>query len=292
LRRVFDRLLVWLCAFDVVASIAYFSGSWTIPKSPPTALVDAVGGEEFWNEMYPQAIGNVGTCTAQGFFALFGTWSTVLFTGCISVSFVLQVRYQFSEEQMKIPEKCFIGISLIIPIIGGIVAVIYNGMNPAMHQSCWIAPKPFQCVCNWPGLPESYAMEDYCGTTDYKDAYNVLLAFYGTLILTLIVIISSMVCLFWTVRTQELRTARWSEAARSGKVQKLVFIRTMLYTGAFLLVWIPTFISRFVAPGSSMYIQNIFIPLQGFLNVFIYANFKKHVVEERRKITTLSRVIF
>merc|ERR1712232_280882 len=81
LHGVFDRLLLYLCISDVVFSTAYFFGSWSIPKSPPTALVEAVGGEEFWNEMYPHAIGNVGTCTAQGFFCNVGMWSSLLSTG-------------------------------------------------------------------------------------------------------------------------------------------------------------------------------------------------------------------
>merc|ERR1712032_1525910 len=123
---------------------------WSIPKSPPNTLVNAVGGEEFWNEMFPHAIGNVGTCRAQGFFLVVGGWISVFLTGFIAVSFVLQVKYQFTEEQMKIPEKCFIGISLIIPIVGAIIALFYNCVNPLTQQFCYVAQKPFMCVC--PGL--------------------------------------------------------------------------------------------------------------------------------------------
>ena len=48
-----------------------------------------------------------------------------------------------------------------------------------------------------------------------------------------------------------------------------------MYIGAFLLVWLPYIIIMFLykyQPIHARFVVSIFLPLQGVLNVFIYAN--------------------
>ena len=94
--------------------------------------------------------------------------------------------------------------------------------------------------------------------------------------------------MFWSVRTKELRAAKWSVtgtgAASNGRDQKRAFVKGMLYIGASLLIWIPSLLNVFLWkywPIALHYIICFFFPLQGVLNVLIYSDlfntFKKGV---------------
>jgi len=97
--------------------------------------------------------------------------------------------------------------------------------------------------------------------------------------------------LFWSVRTQELRAAQWSQAAANGRDQKRVFIKSALYIIAFLVTWAPAAIAYFINFGyAEQYLLVFTFPLQGFLNFLIYSNFLRQVKEGTAYIarTTMS----
>ena len=92
--------------------------------------------------------------------------------------------------------------------------------------------------------------------------------------MVLVIIVTCMGMLFWSVRTQELRTARWSTTP-NGQYQKRVFARGMKYIGAFLVMYIPSIFAFFwfeSNPSVAHYLLNFALPLQGVLNVLIYTN--------------------
>ena len=64
--------------------------------------------------------------------------------------------------------------------------------------------------------------------------------------LTFLIITTCTMMVFWSVRTQELRAAKLSSAAASGRDQKRVFVKCLLYIGAFVFVWIPVTLIHFV----------------------------------------------
>ena len=107
LGRTFNRLLLCLCVSDFISSVAFVLGSWyvcfiikagtqgrsvlfffnekcilivifvalsrSIPAIPPVGFEAVVRTPGLWNHMFPYAVGNTGTCTAQGFFVYLGT---------------------------------------------------------------------------------------------------------------------------------------------------------------------------------------------------------------------------
>merc|ERR1712224_103991 len=78
----------------------------------------------------------------------------------------------------------------------------------------------------------------------------------------------------------------WSEVASRGRDQKRVFIKSMLFIGAFLVAWIPCII------GGALDLQIvlcIFAPLQGVLNVLIYSNLLNVFKEEAKERTASIR---
>merc|ERR1712224_785321 len=56
-------------------------------------------------------------------------------------------------------------------------------------------------------------------------------------------------------------------------MQKRVFLKSVCYIGAFLVVWIPATITPIVAPKYSPYTYSFFLPLQGALNAIIYSDY-------------------
>merc|ERR1712146_64897 len=53
---------------------------------------------------------------------------------------------------------------------------------------------------------------------------------------------------------------------------KKVFIKSMLYIGAFLIIWVPALVTSFTLPKYSGYFGSILWPLQGVLNALIYSD--------------------
>ena len=96
------------------SSLSPFSTYRSIPANAPVGLEDVWGGPGIWDKLYPQASGNTGTCTTQGFFLYLGQCASVLFTGSIAISFLLQVKYQFREKQMRLTEKVLFGVSTLL----------------------------------------------------------------------------------------------------------------------------------------------------------------------------------
>jgi len=263
LNRTFDRLLLGLCVADCISSIAFFLGSWMIPAEPPT------GYEDIWNVMYPHASGTIGTCAAQGFFVTIGWMSGWLLTSSIAISFLLQVRYKFPEQRMRVAEYFFFGISVLYPIVGSVCIFVDKGFNPHVLGYCTISPQ---------------VSIDGVVTRGKRSSLYLLVFGLSPVFLTLVVIPVCMGMLFCFVRRQESRAARYSiagtGAASTGRRQKRVFIKSMLYMGAGLPACIICLIISLDSFGVIQvnyrilsYVTVSILPLQGVLNVLIYSNF-------------------
>ena len=269
-----------------------------VPANPPAGYEEATGVPGDWNYMFPQALGNIGTCTAQGFFLYMGVCASVLFTGSIAVSFLLQIKFQFSDRQMRVSERYFFGINTAIPLLAAVLILIDRGFNPIAKGFCYVFTSPMICLKMFKGpavgTSQEVTIQNYCDDEaeirgKHSELYSVVL-FFGPVLVVLLIIVVSMGMLFWTVRTQELRTAQWS-AARAGRHQKRVFVQGMLYVSAYLAVWIPYIVGLALYdsnPVAVHYVGSFVLPLQGVLNMLIYSNmfslFKEDAANVSRSI--------
>jgi len=153
-----------------------------------------------------------------------------------------------------------------------------HGFNAVRSGFCFIAPDPF--ICSNPALLENDGIREFCenDATELRgqNTRTWYVWFCTTPILfTFGTIIVCMGMLFWSVRTQEQRVARWSTSAANGRHQKRVFIKSLLYVTAFMIVWLPNNLQQYVNfPRAFLhYIGPVFLPLQGILNVLIYSDF-------------------
>mmetsp|Transcript_32660 Transcript_32660/g.36535 ORF Transcript_32660/g.36535 Transcript_32660/m.36535 type:complete len:433 (+) Transcript_32660:82-1380(+) len=294
LHRSFDRLLLCLCVSDCISSIMFFLASWSIPANAPVGLEDVWGGPGIWDKIYPHASGNTGTCTTQGFFLYIGQSSSVMFTGSIAISFLLQVKYQFREKQMRLAEKVLFGVSTGFPLLTAIIILANRGFNPNLSGVCHIATSPYICGDESDiYLSQRPRLESYCAINniDIRGKHTMTYIYLFAVSPLVVVLLISIICmgtLFWSVRTQELRAAKFSSAAAAGRDQKQVFIKSMVYIGVFLFVWVPTIIvtlGDFTNSTDSIVLSS-FLPLQGVLNVLVYAKLGNVINEKSRSIVS------
>jgi len=93
--------------------------------------------------------------------------------------------------------------------------------------------------------------------------------------LNFIIIVVSMVILFYTVRRTEKRAAKWSHTAAQGNAQKKVIYKAILLMGVFILVYSPSFSSFWLElyfPQVYSLVLALTIPCQGFFNALIYSD--------------------
>lgn len=278
LKRTYDRMLLCLCVADLISSLSLFFGSWAVPKNPPPGFEEVYGGPGYWDEMHPTAVGNKFTCGLQGYTLLIGSVSSILFTASIAISFLLQVRFQFREKQMRVAEYIFLGVSTVYPFVASIFVFADRGFNAVRSGFCFIAPDPF--ICSNPALLENDGIREFCENDDTELRGQNTRTWYvwfctTPILFTFGTIIVCMGMLFWSVRTQEQRVARWSTSAANGRHTKRVFIKSLLYVTAFMIVWLPNNLQQYVNfPRAFLhYIGPVFLPLQGILNVLIYSDF-------------------
>lgn len=126
-RTVFSRIMVGMSFSDIVASICFFLSTWPVPAG-------TVG-----------AIGTTQTCTAHGFFGQAAYLCTPLYNGVLALYYLLVIRYQWKEEQLKRVELFLHAVPLTLALgiaVTGLVLDLYNFAN----FICWIAPLPWGCL--------------------------------------------------------------------------------------------------------------------------------------------------
>jgi len=140
-----------------------------------------------------------------------------------------------------------LAVSTLIPLGLSVFALVESGYYPSSGRGICFAT-------SWYGIFIGYACHA----------------------VVLLIVIVCLGMLFWSVRTQELRAAKWSitgtGAASSSRKQKRIFVKSMLYIGAFLIAFVPPAITIFAAPKFTGYVDSVFFPLQGVFNVLIYSD--------------------
>lgn len=127
LERVYNRLLCSMAVLDIMESIWNFASTWPIPKQS--------------NPSVAFASGNNGICNVQGFFLQLGLMIPVL-NACLSLYYLLVIRYSWSEEKIRREiEPWFYAVSIIIGL-GTSVAGIFLNLYHSSGLWCWIAKPP------------------------------------------------------------------------------------------------------------------------------------------------------
>jgi len=245
---------------DILSSICTVLGRIPAPKDAP--------------QYY--GIGTTKTCSAQGFVYM-SIISTVVYNSALAVYFLLVVRYQWKEVDIKKAERLMHILAIGIWLISGITCLALNLFNPD-YFICFIGTLPTNCMTD---------CERGFNPTAFRWGF-----FYGPVWVMIIAVTTIMGLVYHTVLTQERRMDRFEfrsstmtessgspairEAVRR-KYSKKVAIQGMWYLVPFYLTWIfPMLIHALSTQNVDINykilldIMAFFMPLQGFMNLCVY----------------------
>ena len=255
--KVHNRLLVVISLVNVAYSAALIAGSMPIPKDSV-----CVRG----------AMGNKITCTIQGYIVILGISVPSAYTATLCAYYVAVIRYNAHERTLKKFEPLMHFLSLM----------------PGLFFSTFLLIK------DWFGSSVSYCgleLSNDC-KLDPNPACNMRHWFFKVFVLYLLIlfgiVISSMTCIYCTVRERQstmirynfgsLRDARGRERSSIRRLSNRVSetaTQALLFVVAFLLSILPIVCAvYFKAKGRLnpfvLFLLAIFQPLQGLWILIIF----------------------
>ena len=220
----------------------------------------------------PGAVGNVASCTLQGFLSYTPGFASSLFNVSLALCYLLMVRYEFSDERLRNLEKYFlylpIGLSLIIAI-SALPFQVYNFGG----QSCALNYSPL--FCDRDDSPVD------CQRGELHTYW--LLTYSAGIFLSAVSIITSMVLMFMTILQRERSGDRFrftapaaaSSPARGRPRRDLTNTmrnQGLWYSGAYLFSFAPLVLKELIPNDASwlQFLATTTINVLGFTNAVIY----------------------
>ena len=107
-KSIYHRIMVGLSTMDILSSVFFFVlGSWSMPK-----------GSWLW------AAGNIITCDIASFLGGMGYMGSPLYNCSLVTYYLLQIKYNWSDQRIKVIEKWFHIVPWLITIsLSGLIAV-------------------------------------------------------------------------------------------------------------------------------------------------------------------------
>ena len=155
-----------------------------------------------------------------------GNLGSALFTGFISIQYVLTVRYNWPESRMRRVEVLFFGIGIFVPLALSSTLLLMGAFQPKNFGTCWVGSDPYFCRDSNVGWCKQHKK----GWVDRFPLVRLLVS-QVWMALVLLTIIVSMTLLYLTVRSQERRAARWSSFAHEGRSRRAVVQLAACYLG-------------------------------------------------------------
>lgn len=263
--KTYHRLLLAMSLSDAIGSFSYFLSTWPIPQVGPGGVGGWSGACEGCSPYHYAAVGNRGTCTAQGWGIQMGTICTAAYNVVLAMHYLLTIRWNFGELRLKRWEPVMLGAP---PLIG-------------LGMSLPLIPLDYYNDTNlWCWIKASWEYDDAVQRT-----YNARWFFaYAPLWAFIAFITLAQAYLWYTVRNIERRSMRYrrfgAASARDRSSQsRSVANQAALYVLGFYATNLPyTVIAatrRFYNPHTAdgflaLLAVVTFAPLQGFWNLFVY----------------------
>ena len=239
----------------MLTSIGFFCTTWPVPKGTP-----GIYG----------AVGNQGTCSAQGFISQFSL-STVMYNASLSLYYVFVIVKKMKDDRIRRVEPFFHATAIGLGLTTAISGVALKLFNP-VGWNCWLSSAPMGCT-------QSYASPD--GTTNCIRGDNSSLYRWGFYYAPLWFAIACETYLMYQVYTyvkvQEQKIERYT---RDSSVARMVRTKrtsrqALAYVGASYATWFfPTVFQIIVVVHKPLYplllITAMFIPIQGMLNLVVF----------------------
>mmetsp|Transcript_2489 Transcript_2489/g.2703 ORF Transcript_2489/g.2703 Transcript_2489/m.2703 type:complete len:357 (+) Transcript_2489:87-1157(+) len=236
LTRSNHRLMLVLSVVDVLHSAVYAATTLASPRD-----------SEFYG-----AMGNMGTCNAQGFFGVLA-YAIPMYNTCLSLYFLLTIRYRMRLSTFSTKIEPFMHtLSTMVPLTLAIVSVSTSSIEPVSNV----------CFVNFEAPTIASKV--------------ILLVVGGILALCFLINLSCMITISRLVIKRSNKARRYSYSAtqkeRRVTEKKAIIVQSLFYTGAFFITFIfpalVLFLSKRHYPLEAL--TEIFYPLQGFWNFILY----------------------
>lgn len=253
--KTYNRIIFGMSVCDMLTSVGFFCTTWPVPKGTP-----GIYG----------ALGNQGTCSAQGFISQFSL-STVMYNASLSLYYMFVIVKKMKDDKIVRIEPLFHTVAIGLGLSTAIAGVALKLFNP-VGWNCWLSSAPLGCT-------QSYASPD--GTTNCIRGDNSSLYRWGFYYAPLWFAIACETYLMYRVyayvKVQEQKIERYT---RDSSVARMVRTKrtsrqALAYLGASYATWFfPTIFQIVVVVHRPLFplllITAMFIPIQGILNLIVF----------------------
>ena len=261
----YNRLLVGLCTFDIIASICHAFSTLPIPRGSP----------DHW-----LALGDKATCSIQGTLMVFAQVGTPFYNVGLCIYFLCVVKYNMTDERFRKLWEAFLhAFPILYGLITSIGTFIAGYINPSFAM-CYI-----------------YSSTD--DPKEIKNAQRLMWIINGVPVTLIFILINAiMASILYTVYRQERTMERYRFQVTSGIVQSTrnsirrsseissrsrrrldaVKSRAICFFAAYMITFLPTLVFQSLAsrdeeggfsnvPFAISIAARTFLPLQGVFNL-------------------------
>lgn len=254
-KRMHNHLLICLSAFDIVYSLGWSLSTLPVPRD---------------SKCTSGAFGNHGTCALQGLMLNFGI-AVPHYNVVLCLYFVAVIRYNVSDATLKKfePYMHVFGVATCV------LSSIYFLATDRFHSRqgfCWVEDK-----CRY---SDESCREEWEQSKDVSRLSAFIYVLYTSLLFLIVVL--SMLLLFWTVWDQERTMSRYQfgNSRRSSQIrsdtsdtakQATLYVLGFLVSHSMAIVICIMDLSGYTKQNSVMGIlMSICQPLQGFMNFLTF----------------------
>jgi len=282
----YHRVMLGLSTSDFLSSVfVNFLSTWPMPRG-----------------YMKYAVGTVGTCDAVGFLCVLTFLSTPFYNCSLATYFLVQLKYNWSDQRIKAIEKWFHIIPWSVGLAFSIPGLVMKAYGPA-SLVCTIAYPVYPFGCD---SPES-STECQRGLSPRQ-----VLIFFGIAVVIMFLcicyVLLIMFMVYRAVRDIENRAAQYSIAQYRPRQSsnnnnsnshnsrsRRIMVQGILYSVILFVVHLPLSIAIFYEFSSggrpdddTRYVLEIlsftFFPAQGFFNVLVYLipTFQRIIARQQR----------
>ena len=138
--RSYHRLVFCMSINDIITTFVLWLSTWPVPDEFPT----------FGSK------GTNATCQATAFLRESATRSSVMYSACLAIYFLLVIKYRWTETRLKKAELTMHVVNNVVGWGMGIAGFPLTMYNPFI-LACSIQPSPLGCTQSWKATPENPA---------------------------------------------------------------------------------------------------------------------------------------
>ena len=288
LSRVYHRLLAAMSIVSILMSFVLIPSTLMVPDHdvgrPDVIVVDYLWG----------SIGSWTTCQIQGCVMHFTALSLPSYTSCLSIYFLLMLRFQVKERTIaKYCEPLFHLVSVGYPLLTTLYALHNEYFNPLaiVQGACWISEYPPRC-----SMRDDTPCTRGIGVSNFDFRFSACFLMFASVLMFI-----NMSIIYCKVRRQERTVERRYTAlvhSSSGHGQnrapastsQRMATQAFLYNGAFFVNYISMILLAFLKdsqiPSLAMYslvlTAKLFFPMQGFFLCCIYVRPRIQSLQRRQ----------